>query len=181
MSLLAARYAESLLSLAIEKDKVELYRDQIELIADSFDMADVKAFFASSKVSKDEKKELCRNIFADSVDKYVLNFLFVLIDRNRMVNYREIFAEFRHQCNRQLDIDEGIIETARPLKEELIKELEDSLSRNGKRVELREKINRSLISGFKISFADRIIDNSMKNKIRNLEDNLLRKDGSLWN
>lgn len=181
MSLLATRYAESLLFLAIDKDKVELYRDQIELVADSFDLADVKAFFASPRVSKEEKKDLCRSIFKDKLDRYVLNFLYVLIDKNRMVNYEEIFEEFRHQCNRQLDIDEGIIETARPLKEELIKELEDSLSRNGKRVELREKINRSLISGFKISFADRIIDNSMKNKIRNLEDNLLRKDGSLWN
>ena len=177
MNLLAYRYAESLLSIALDKDSVSSYKEQASLIKDSFDEAQVRAFFAACKVSKEEKKELCRSVFEGRVDKYMLNFLYVLIDRGRMVNYDEIFTQFRHLCNDELEIEEGTIESVRPLKEELIRELEEALSKNGRKVELIQKRNASLISGFKIELNNRVIDNSMKNKIAELESSLKGKDG----
>ena len=84
-------------------------------------------------------------------------------------------------CKLTLNIKEGIIETPRPLNKDLIKKLEDTLSKDGKKIELYEKINKSLISGFKITIDNHVIDNSLKNKINDLENTLLRKDGNLWN
>ena len=107
--------------------------------------------------------------------------LYVLIDKNRIENYDDIFKEFIHLCNEELNIKEGIIETPRPLNKDLIKKLEDTLSKDGKKVELYEKIDKSLISGFKITIDNHVIDNSLKNKINDLENTLLRKDGNLWN
>ena len=95
--------------------------------------------------------------------------------------YDEIFKEFIHECNDELNIIEGIIETPRPLNKDLIKQLEEVLSKDGKVVELKEKINKSLISGFKITIDNHVIDNSLKNKINDLKDTLLRKEGGLWN
>lgn len=181
MSALATRYAESLFSLALDNDKVSLYKEQIDLVKKSFNDANVLPFFGSSKVSKEEKKELIKNIFNGKLDRYVVNFLYVLVDRGRMVNYKEIFSEFHHLCNESLGIKEGTIETARPLKVELIEELENALSKDGERIELIEVINKSLISGFKISIDNRVIDNSMKQRIQNMEETLKRKDGNLWN
>ena len=180
MSLLAKRYAEGLFSLAKDNDAVSRYKDEIKLVRESFEDAGVRGFFVSSRISREEKKMLCRTVFKDSIDRYVMNFLCVLIDRDRMVNYKEIFAEFIHQCNIELDIAEGVIETARPLDKKLLRELEKTLEEDGRKIELTETINRSLISGFRISFGNRVIDNTMKNRIRDLEDTLLRKDGSLW-
>ena len=181
MSVLATRYAESLFSLALDKNSVSLYKDQIDLIEKCFDDADVIPFFGSSKISKEEKKEMIKKIFDEKIEKYVLNFLYVLVDKGRIVNYKEIFDEFHHMCNEQLNIKEGIIETARPIDKKLIEELEKTLAKKDEKVELKEKINKSLISGFKISFENQVIDNSMKQRIHNMEEMLKRKDGNLWN
>ncbi|MBR3228465.1 MAG: ATP synthase F1 subunit delta [Erysipelotrichaceae bacterium] len=181
MSLVAKRYAEGLFSLAKDYDKVSLYKDEIKLVKECFDKAEIRPFFASGRISREEKKQFCREIFRDGLDTYVLNFLCVLIDKDRITAYRDIFDEFVHLCNRELDITEGIIETARPVDKKLIEELEKVLEKDGQRVELKETVNRSLISGFRISLENRVIDNSMKNRISDLEDSLLRKDGSLWN
>lgn len=180
MSILATRYAESLLSLAIDKNKVSEYKDEIKLIKKAFDDAEVIKFFESSKVSKEEKKNLCKTIFDGKIDKYVLNFLYVLVDRGRIVKYKEIFEEFNSMCLNELNIEEGIIESPRPIEQSLIEELEKMLAKDGKKVELSQKINKSLISGFKITLPSKIIDNSMKEKISKMQEALKRKDGNLW-
>ena len=181
MSLVANRYAEALLELARDEKQVLDYRRQLDTIAKALDDAGAHAFFLNRKISKEEKKKLVATCFKDRLPKNILNFLYVLIDKGRMVNYREISSEFHRLCNRELNIKEGVIESVRPLKEEKIRELEKLLSNDQQQVELLPKINRTLISGFRISFDDEIIDNSMKKKINSMELMLKRKDGDTWN
>ena len=145
------------------------------------DDADALAFFASSNIGKEEKKAVLTKAFKDNVADNVLKFTYVLVDKGRMANYPEIFAEFRHLCLMELGINEGVIESARPLSKELIGELEESLSKEGKQVVLVPKINKTLISGFRISIENRVIDSTMKARIKNMEEELKRKDGNLWN
>lgn len=181
MSQIATRYAESLLLIAKENNKIDSYKEDIKTIEESFSLANIKPFFISSRISKQEKKDVINSVLKDKTDKYILYFLYVLIDKNRIDHYDDIFKEFIHLCNEELNIKEGIIETPRPLNKELIKKLENTLSKDGKKIELYEKINKSLISGFKITIDNHVIDNSLKNKINDLENTLLRKDGNLWN
>lgn len=177
MSILANRYAEGLFSLALEKDSVAKYKEQIDFVKDSFDKADVIAFFKSYKISKEAKKELINKSFKDSLDKYVLNFLNLLVDKNRIAYYDDIFVEFHKLCNDSLHIKEGIIETARQLDSDSLKDLEKSLSNDLYTVVLKPKINKSLISGFRITLDDQVIDNTMKQRIKKMEEMLKRKDG----
>ena len=177
MSILADRYAEGFFALALEKNLVEEYKKQIDFVKETFDDADILPFFKSYKVSKETKKELIENSFKDSLDKYVFNFLDLLIDKNRVIYYDEIFDKFHKLCNENLNIKEGIIETAREIDDSLIRKLETSLSKDGYLVILKPKINKSLISGFCITFDDKVIDNSMKQKINKMEEMLKRKDG----
>lgn len=179
MSEVASRYAESLLILAKEKDVVERYKDEIILISNAFDDANIKKFFASCKINKEEKKELIKKVLNDTVDKYVLNFLFVLIDKNRIVYYQDIFKEFIKLANNELNIVEGSIELARDIDEKLLHELEEALSYDNKRIILKVKISDDVISGFRINLDNKIIDNTMKKRIEDLENALLRK-GGLW-
>lgn len=177
MSVLAKRYGEGLFSLAVEKDKVAEYREQIDFVKITFDESNVLPFIKSYKVSKEEKKDLVKNAFDKHVDQYVLNFLFLLIDKDRMVYYDDIFDEFHKLCNEQLKIKEGIIETARELDEESIKKLEKALSDGEYTVVLKPKINKDLISGFRVTIEEKVIDNTMKQRIKQMEEILKRKDG----
>lgn len=94
MSVLAKRYGEGLFSLALEKNKVAEYREQIDFVKVTFDESNVLSFIKSYKVSKEEKKDLVKNAFDKHVDQYVLNFLFLLIDKDRMVYYDDILMNF---------------------------------------------------------------------------------------
>lgn len=178
MSVVATRYAEGLYSLALEKNSVETYLKQVDLIDQSFNDTEVIELFKSYKVPKSKKKELINEIFNDKVDQYVLNFLDLLIDKNRMVLYDDIFKEFHKLANKHLGIKEGTIEVARPIDENLIKELENSLSSKEYKVVLKEKINKKLISGFRISIDDKVIDNTMKQRIEKMQEVLKGKDGN---
>jgi len=180
MSVIASRYAEGLFSLANDKNKVALYKDQVSLLRNSFLDENIKKFFCSSRVSKEDKKQLIKNIFGDKLDEYIVNFLMLLIDKNRIEFYEEIFDEYIKLSNEELNIKVGVIESARPLDEKLIKELAKNISEDGETIELKPKINKTLISGFRISFENKIIDNTMKQKIEKMENILKGKDGNLW-
>ena len=182
MSLVSINYAEGLFELAKEKDSVEEYRRQVEEIRRCFNLVeDLRQFFLSVKISKTAKKKLIDDTLGDKYDKYVINFIKLLIDKDRIDIFDDICKEFRLLCNDELSYKEGIIESARELTADQIKLLEKTLSNENEKVELIPRINTSLISGFRIIFDGQIIDNSMKEKIRKLNENLLRKDGGSWN
>ena len=182
MNAVSKVYAEALFSLAVQTEKVETLQKDIQVISESFKQVEgIKGFLSSVKITKEEKKRVLRECFKDSVDEYAYNFLCVLIDKRRIVLYKSIFHEFYIMCNEYLGIKEGVVESVRPLDKEQISKLEESLSKDGVRVVLKNKINDSLISGFKVIFDDQVIDNSMKNRINKMNEKLLRKDVSLWN
>lgn len=177
MTVLANRYAEGLFYLAVEKDKVSLYKEQIDFVLESFDKALILPFLKSYKINKQIKKELIKNVFDKQLDQYILNFILLLIDKGRIAYYKDIFKAFHNLCNEELKIKEGIIETARPFDDESIKKLEETLSNQKYKVILKSKINKDLISGFRITLQDEVIDNTMKQRIKQMEEVLKRKVG----
>ena len=204
MSTLAKRYAEALLSLAVRQDKVALIKEDIDLCRKTFSemlfsldlnvqngegqekkhiYADVKGltnFFKNTRLSRETKNEIVRTCLEDKVDHTTMQFLYVLIEKNRITYADEIFAEFRLQANRELGIKEGIIESVRPLDADKLKELEKVLSTDKERVVLIPKINDSLISGFKITFENEVIDRSMAEKINKMTKMLNGKEDEPW-
>ena len=64
---------------------------------------------------------------------------------------------------------------ARSLSEDQKKELEDSFKVRGRNVELTQKLDESLISGFKIVLEDEVIDASMKSKLARMKNELLKE------
>lgn len=182
MSLVASRYSEALFSLGLDTNRVESFKDDLKYIKSIFDDVDnLNDFFLSERIQKKDKKEVLKNVLANKVDKDVLNFIFLLTDKGRLSHYNEIVNEYISLANNELNIKEGIIESARPLDQNLIEELENVLSKDKIRIELKPKINKSLISGFKIKFEHEVIDASMKDKIDKMQEMLSRKGGESWN
>ncbi len=166
MNEIASNYAEALASLAKEKNSVEVFKKEIDAVYEAFNNVDnLKVFFKSVKISKEEKKKLLEDSFKGKINPLVMNFLKVLVDKGRIEMYEDIFKEFHTLANKELGINEGVVESARPLSKEQITKLEKAVGLN---VELKPRINTNLISGFRIVMENRIIDNSMREKIDNL-------------
>ena len=181
MSIIARRYAEAYFSLSLEKDIVEKNKFEFKEINNLFsEIENLKLFFLSEQISKQDKKQLLTSSLQKAVSKDTLNFLLLLVDKNRIGIYDEIIKEYIHLANEELNIKEGIIESVRPLDNKKVNELEESLSKDGQKVELSQKINKSLISGFKIKFDNYVIDGSMKSKIDKLQETISRKGDQSW-
>lgn len=178
MSLIANRYGEAFFSLALEKNKVAEYKEDLDLIKSIFkDVPLIKEFFSSEKITKSDKKKLISDSLEDKVSRDSLNLLNLLVDKGRIINYEEIIDEYHHLANDELNIKEGLIESVRPIDKEKIQELEKLLSKDGTKVELTSRINKDLISGFKITLGNEIIDGSMKSKVDSMHELLSRKVG----
>ena len=182
MNIAAKKYAEAFFSLGLQLDKVRAFKKDCQLIESSFDLTDgILGFLSCVDIPKEEKKNILAKSFEGQIDKMSMNFLFVLVDKNRASEYKEIFHQYYQLANPELGIKEGYVESVRPLDEKRIKALEDALSTKELKVELKQRINDNLISGFRVVFDGEIIDASMKEKVRKMNEMLLGKDGSLWN
>lgn len=85
MESVALRYASSLFELAQEENSIERYEADLALV-NSIICSDeeVLNFFKHFNVDKKVKKETIDKAFNNRISVYVLNFIKLLIDKNRM-------------------------------------------------------------------------------------------------
>ena len=174
-NLVTNKYASALLSIALEENKNEEYREYIKsLIKVIEENRDILTLLSDAFISKDEKKNVVDKVFVNSPSIYLNNFIKVIIDNGRARNLLEILKEFIKVSNSHDDIVEGLIYSVDKLSEKQIDELTLALEKKlSKKVYLRPKIDKDLIGGFKIVINDSVYDYSIKYKVDNLRNNLL--------
>ncbi len=177
MEAIARRYAESLFDLALEQDAVSLYASNMETVFSVFnDNPSIVSFFSHVMVEDQDKYQLLDKSFASSVDKYVLNFLKLLVKKRRIQYILDICRSYKKLQNQYVGIEEGIVYSSFELTDTQVKEIEEAISkRENKKIVLTSKIDTSLIGGIKVQLDNRIIDATIQNKLDILKKELLRK------
>lgn len=177
MDTIASRYGQSLFELAIEKNQVGDYLEQMTLVNEVFESdPKISQFFAHVIIDDSDKMELIEKSFQDSLDKMVLNFLKLLIKNRRMKYFSEIYLAFKGLANDHLGVEEGIVYTPENLSEKQLQNIAGALSKSqNKNVVLRQVIKPSLIGGLKVVIKNRVIDGSVQNRIELMRKELLRK------
>ncbi len=177
MSQLTERYATALFELAVQESAVPLYQKQIKELIEIFSGNEsLQSFFDAVQISPTEKKDLLTKAFKGKIEPLLFNFLNLLVDKKRINHAVEIMKEFNSMCNRELNIQEGFVYSARSLSDEQIRQLEATLSqKNNMNVELHNLIDERLISGIKVVINNQIIDLSMKNRIESMKNELLKE------
>ena len=87
-------YCDAIFSLAQEEGKLDLYKEQLDLVAENVKQdANYRAVMAHPKISKEEKKELLVKVYGNAIDPMLLNFLKLLVDKGRFRFIEEIVKE----------------------------------------------------------------------------------------
>ena len=170
----ANRYAEALFSLAKDQNKVEEWQQEVSQIKEIFKQNPaLTEVFAYVKITASEKNELITKAFS-SFDRQIVNFLHLLVDKGRINYLTEIADVFNKQCNDFRGIDQGIVYSPYPLEPEQLKILEESIGKKlKKKVELKYRLDKTLILGIRVDIGGRVIDGSAKNEIKRLKDTLM--------
>lgn len=170
----ARRYARALYEDAEAVSKTSAVDDDMTLVSDALDASDELArFFRSPVISRDRKKQIARSLFADRVDELTLDFLEMLVRKQREDIFPRIADAYRVLRNEQLGVVEATARSARDLSVEEQEELATSLGRlTGKKVKLHVETDERLIGGVVIRVGDTVYDGSVRHQLNTLRDQM---------
>jgi ATP synthase F1 delta subunit len=116
-----------------------------------------------------EKKDVISKIFEGKIADELLNLMRILIDRGRTRHFVKIIAVYKDLINKEEGFSYGKILSVKPLAEERLRRFEEE---TGKLLKLRVKLENlpapDLIGGVKIYIDGRIIDASIKSRLKDL-------------
>lgn len=179
MDSVASRYAIALLTIAREENKIKEYCDEVSKISEILSKnKDLLYLLKSYGLSTDEKKDTIKTIFEGKISQFILNLFYVLIDNKRGGYLLATCEEFVRISLNELNIKSGVVYTTIKLTSKQIKALEMKVSSIlNANVTLVNKLDESLLGGFKIQVEDYILDDSIKNRLANLKQTIILKKG----
>ena len=173
-------YSLALFSIAKEEKKLKQFKEQSQLIIDSLIESDgYENILSSNSITIEEKQGMLKKAFTKGLNKNLLNFLLILVEKNRFKIVRQVLFKLIKFINEDLNINEGIVYT--PIKL-MTKDLKAIELRTGKllstKVTLVNKIDAELISGFKVVVGDEIIEDTISSRLEDIKNQLLRKENN---
>jgi F-type H+-transporting ATPase subunit delta len=160
----AVRYAQALLEVCVEQQLVDGVAESFDSLMETMaGTPGLRVFLQSPQVRTQEKKELLRNVLGGKVESLLLDFLELLIDKDRLMHVRDIHEEFQALVERHRGLQRATVVTAVPLPEDLAAKLIAKLeARIDRRVILDRKVDPSVIGGVRLTVGDYILDGTVR-------------------
>lgn len=172
MPLVDKRYAEALVDAAQSKDTIDSVQEDLKVFAESYIMSgELRNFFHSPEIGKEEKKGALKTIFAGSSD-ILLPFLLLLIDKGRLESLPGIYREYVEIADKRKKILHLDIRTAAALEDTQLTRLKEKYKKeyNSADVKATVTIDPGLLGGVVVKIGDRVIDASIKGRLQGLKE-----------
>lgn len=166
----APKYAKALFELGQRDGKIDIFSEQLKSVVAVFNThGELSQLMFHPQVKSEVKKDTLQKIFGQDIDKLIMNFLMLLVDRRRILGINNIWNEFRHLFNAAKNVEEAEVTTAVVLSEQAIAALQQKLAKvTGKNIVLHTKVNPSIVGGVVVRIGDKLIDGSIVNQLANL-------------
>ena len=177
-SRIASPYAKSLLSLAQEKGILEQVQHDMSLfIQVCKENAQLVRIIKNPIINADKKEKILSTLFKGRFNDLTLSLFTIINRKNRTAYLYDIALEFEHQYKQAKGIQEAEVTSASPLTTDQKEAFAGMVAQiSGKKAELSEKIDESIIGGFVLKIEDRQVDESIKSKLEKLKSSF--KDNS---
>ena len=107
-------------------------------------------------------------------DKLFKNFLSFLIEKRRFFFVEHILESFIETCSRKRGELRAELKSAKNLSSDEISKITDLLSKNfNSKIKLNYKHDESLIGGLVVQVGSTMVDTSIKNKLRQIENTMI--------
>ena len=169
---IARRYAKAL-SEALPDEKVEKVLKELRTLLEFFDEKALK-YLKSPIISVDRKKTLLNSVLEKiPISDELSRVLQLMAEKDRLGLLREFYEEFENFANEKLGIVRAEIISATELDGETVRKIETKIEELfGKKPEISIKLDPSLIGGFIVKVADKVIDASIKTQLENLKKSM---------
>jgi F-type H+-transporting ATPase subunit delta len=166
--------AQALLNLARAENMVDRVEGELIQLKDTIIYnLDLKKYLDDPTIEKNEKIKAFLEILDDKVSNSIKAFSSMIIILESVEYIDEIYKDFVDLVNKlkqQVSIE--VVSTIN-LNKKMIAEIKKSVdSKTGLDVRIKNTIDKSIIGGLVIKIGDRVIDLSIKNKIKGLKEKL---------
>jgi len=175
--LIAERYSNALAEIAkdgkLTYSKISTDLNLInEILTQSKDLDEV---LTNPLTSIENKKEIIDKVFTKEIDVLILNFLKVLVDKNRFSIFNEVLESYNKALDKINNIRRVQVTSAIKMSEEAKNNLKNKLEgKLKKNVVLDLGINPDIIAGLVIKMGDNVIDLSLKHKLEDLRKSITK-------
>jgi F-type H+-transporting ATPase subunit delta len=176
---LAARYAKSILDLAIERSQLEeVYNDMLFLQSVCRMSKEFVNMLRSPIIKADKKGKVLDAVTAGKVSPLTIAFYKLLLAKEREGYLPEIATAFVAQYKAYKGIEIVKLTTAVPIeeavKQEILAKIKDG--HDLQHIELDTAVREELIGGFILEIGDRMIDASVAHELHEIKQQFQNND-----
>lgn len=174
MSNISRAYADALFEICMEENSLDEIMTQTAALADILEEnQQLLKLLNAPTVTKEEKNTLVDNIFSGKINRSLLNFIKVMVERKDTAEIKASFADFEKLYNKRNNIEKATATTAVPMSDELKAKLTAKLNvLTGKNVVLTNVVDHDCIGGVILQFADVQYNDSVAGKLEILKNQL---------
>ena len=174
MSNISKAYADALFELSIEENILEEIKSQTALLLQVLEEnADFVKLLNAPTVTKEEKINLTDGVFSTKINKHLLNFIKVMIQRKDTAEMKASFTDFEKLYNKHNNIEKATVITAVAMSDELKTRLVDKLQAiTGKNIVLTNKVDPACLGGVILQLEDKQFNDSISGKLETLKNQL---------
>jgi len=175
-SKISVRYSRALFQSALGKKMTErVYKDMI-YISEMCKIPEVKDLLINPVILPTKKKEILYALLGKEIDKITLSFIDLVIRHSRESYIPAIARVFISETLKYKGITETVLTTAVTTDDKVKKQVSELVSSTfNTKVKLKEIIDKDILGGFILRIDDKLIDASIRNKLRKIEKELKSK------
>jgi len=173
----AARYAKSLIDLALEQKALEEIKVDMELFVNTLRInTELQAVVKNPIIPLNKKNAIINAVFGGKIHKVTSAFLKIVVDKGRAEIIYGTAKEFLNQYNQHKNIVTAKVTSATPLTENAKTEIINKVKAiTGGEVFLQTEVDDSLIGGFILTVGDKQFDTSLSSSLTKLKKELTQK------
>ena len=173
--LVSKTYGDALFELSLEEKKEDLLFDEAKTFLEVIKKDDeLVKFMKHPKIVKEDKIKTGKNIFDKHFSKEFAGFLLVLVQKDRFSEVEKTLEYFIGRMKEYKKIGVAYVSTAKALSDVQKEKVEKRLleTTDFETIEMNYTVDESLLGGMVIRIGDRVVDTSIKNKLRELSKQL---------
>lgn len=164
------QYVKSLFDLSSQDNQLDRIIAALEKLSADFLL--LKNFLENPAYSLEKKKKI---LSEENIQQKVINFLFILTKNRDLDKIKNIINALKQLRNQQTNSVEMEVQTASVLSGQDLQMLKKSLANKlNKKIILSVSKNPCLLGGIILKIGDTMIDNSLKNKLNILKNELVK-------
>jgi len=173
-NIVSERYALSLYEVAKDAKKDELFLSELTAVCEIFAQnPDFLKVLSTPSIALEEKQTVLKNVFAERMEPFLLNFLMLITEKNRIGLVSDMCEAYKEMYYLENGIAEVCAVTAQPMSEALTEKLRQKMCKvTGKKVVLKTAVDPTLLGGIVVKVDNKQFDTSLRTRLSEMAQQL---------